>query len=243
MIYRLINFLLIQFLKIVDKFYENKSYIFMFHDIVLDANIENNVFKLQLTNFNKFIDSLKLNNYESSDLENILKSKNQKLFHFTFDDANESVYSSAYPILIENKIYFTIFINVEYIDKPGYLTSVQIAELSKCEYCKIGSHGMLHNYFRRLTKSEVLSSFQNSKFILEKLINQSVEYFAFPYGSLYACSFENISLAKESNIFKACFSTIPVSLSIKKITSVYFLPRVNVTDFSFYSIVDDKSIS
>lgn len=239
MIFRLISFIVFNLLQLIDKFYQDKSYVFMFHDITLDKNINNEEFKIELRNFNIFIDILKEKKYITKSLDEIIQSNNKKSFHFTFDDANDSVYSIAYPILKELQIYFTVFINIEYIDKPGYLSSSQIIELSNCKFCKIGSHGMNHSYFRFMSKPDVLFNLSNSKSTLEKLIGKNVEYFAYPYGSLFACSFANIFLAKSSDFYKACFSTIPVSLKIKNLTSEYFLPRVNITDVSFKNILDD----
>lgn len=143
----------------------------------------------------------------------------------TFDDAWESFYINAYPILKQRNIPFTVFISIELLDKPYYITTEQLLELSQCHLCTIGSHGIHHSPFAKMNRNQIEKEFESSKTIIENIIEKEVILFAFPYGSYAACGFRYKSLALK--YYKYAFSTIPTPIR-KCCQNNYFLPRINV---------------
>ena len=100
----------------------------------------------------------------------------------TFDDGLEDLYTIAYPLLRKYRIPFTVFIVTDFIDQPGYLTTSQIIEMSHDPICSIGSHGVTHLVFPKLSYAEKENELKRSKEILEKIIDKSVCYFAYSHG-------------------------------------------------------------
>lgn len=64
----------------------------------------------------------------------------------TFDDAYESVYENAWPVLREKEIPFTLFVTTDALDRDtgGYMSWEQIAELAEHPLVTIGNHSADH---------------------------------------------------------------------------------------------------
>jgi len=64
----------------------------------------------------------------------------------TFDDAYESVYTEAWPLLKEKGLPFTLFVTTDALDDKtrGYMTWEQIRELAEHELVTIGNHTSDH---------------------------------------------------------------------------------------------------
>ena len=219
--------------------------VFLFHDVVSDASMVKNEFIISKSSFQKFITfqlstGNKALSYKelSEAVSGNTKQKNNS-FIITFDDAYQSVFIDAFPFLKKNNIPFIVFITVELIDKPDYLTSRQIVELSKDKLCTIGSHGFKHSVFRKLSSEEVEEELVKSKQYLETLINKPVEIFAFPYGHVITCSYKNIKQLKQSE-YLFSFSAITGNLNQAWITSKYFLPRININEKIVETILQKK---
>jgi peptidoglycan/xylan/chitin deacetylase (PgdA/CDA1 family) len=159
----------------------------------------------------------------------IEKRKHDRTFMVTFDDIYESVYRSAYPFLRENNIPFIIFVSTELIDKPKYITTNQLLELSSDPLCTVGSHGCRHVMFRYLQEQEVAEELKNSKNYLENLTGKKVDCFAFPYGRIVECSPRNIRQLSHSDYLFG-FSAIKGNLKVQRFCSKFFLPRINVEE-------------
>ena len=101
----------------------------------------------------------------------------------TIDDAFISVYNNAWPILLENKIPFTIFVATDPIDQGlnGYMNWDQIRELKK-NGVEIGSQTKSHPHMHRLSEEDMRNeiNYSNSRFIEE--LGEKPILFAYPYG-------------------------------------------------------------
>lgn len=215
-------------------FSPKSSRVYLFHDILVDKSKVNSIFSISKNSFEKFLlQKLKegkkpLNFDELSDI--IIKNIHVKNgFYISFDDANESVYTQAYPFLKEHNIPFIIFITIELIGKPNYLNIEQIKELSADPLCTVGAHGVRHVMFRYLSNRDTEQELINSKKALEKLIGKEVQTFAFPYGRVVECSRNNIQVLKNSS-YDFAFSALKGTLNEKWISGKYFLPRINVDE-------------
>jgi peptidoglycan/xylan/chitin deacetylase (PgdA/CDA1 family) len=213
----------------------NGAKVFMFHDILDDRFAVKSELELSCSSFTKFIQIQLENGYHPNsfmELRNHLVNKKKiekHSFIITFDDAFESVYTIAHPILTSHKIPFIVFVTIELIGKPNYLSEEQIVALSKDSLCTIGSHGCNHVFYRNLLLHQVKEELNKSKQVLEEITNLPVRVLSFPYGYLVACSVDNIMQAKKSG-YLFSFSSITGSLKQSWITSKYFLPRINVDE-------------
>jgi peptidoglycan/xylan/chitin deacetylase (PgdA/CDA1 family) len=217
------------------KIHRNDSIVYLFHDIVQDKSEVKSKFSLSVESFERFLNN-QLNSgkipFSFEELKNCItaKKKVKNRFIISFDDANESVLLKAYPILKKLNIPFIIFITVELIGKENFLSEEQIKQLVSDPLCTLGSHGCHHKMFRYLSKEEVKKELIESKKYLESTFKNTVECFAFPYGRLVECSFQNIEQVKKASAYSFSFSAIAGNLKQSWITSNYFLPRINVDE-------------
>ena len=220
---RVIGKLLHFFLKCFSSIYANRGEVLMIHWVCNDRlDNPNEKFRLSTEQFESLIDWLKV--------KNVIRLENWEsesdFYALTVDDVPECFYFNAYPILVKEKIPFTLFVNVSLLDTVGYITSEQLKEMSSNTLCTIGSHGIEHVEYARLSCAEVLNELHNSKDILERKVGKSVQMFAFPYGSYYACGYKNKVLAGE--IYKYAFGTVASPITQPTFFKQYFLPRINV---------------
>lgn len=139
----------------------------------------------------------------------------------SFDDVPEDMYQNAYPFLKSQSIPFTLFLANEYIGKRGYLSLEQIKELQQTDLCTIGAHTKSHQMLRR--SKNVHEEIAGCKEELEELLDCSVNYFAYPYGSLQAVDKKSVYIAKAH--YRAAFSTVYADINDTSSAYRWFLPR------------------
>lgn len=102
----------------------------------------------------------------------------------TFDDGYRSVYDNAFPLLQENKMPFTVFVNPKMV-KPSklYMDWTQIKELSEAGVI-IANHTMAHENLVRdgLTNEQFINNIEQAERQIVKQIGQNHKMLAFPYG-------------------------------------------------------------
>lgn len=199
---------------------ENCSRIYMFHDFWHERTDEKR-FKSNIDSFKEFLND-ELRKRTPVNLEEVLKKKNS--FALTFDDGYDSIYKMVYPILKEKKIPFTVFIIENCIGNSGYMSQKMIEELRDDDLCTIGSHTLSHTMLRYDDNSK--GEIHLSKKRLQERLGVEIEFFAFPYGSTYACSTENIRTVSESG-YSLAVSTISGCVNSAAKKNKYFLPRIN----------------
>lgn len=109
----------------------------------------------------------------------------------TFDDAYESVYTRAWPILKEHNIPFTIFVMTDAIDdgKDGYMSWDQLEELAEHDLVTIGNHTTDHaSLLRREDETpdeqakRIAKALDGAAERLEEKLGVESRLFAHPYG-------------------------------------------------------------
>ncbi len=167
-------------------------------------------------------------------VNNALTTKKGPLFlpQLTFDDGYEDVYTKVYPIMERFGCAFIVFVVSDFIGKERYLSKEQLVELSNNPLCKIGCHTCSHKMLRFCNEEEARMQIAENKAVLEDLTGKRIDYFAYPYGSIYACSKRDIGIVSESG-FKYAFSTMqaPLPYDIEKMK--FFLPRKNVCEANY----------
>lgn len=107
----------------------------------------------------------------------------------TFDDAYDSVYNTAAPLLAEKTYPYTIFVNTEAIGRNGYMTWEQIRELAGRPGVAIANHSADHGHLARKPdetksnwQSRITSSLDSAQETLDRQLEAPAPMFAYPYG-------------------------------------------------------------
>ena len=107
----------------------------------------------------------------------------------TFDDAYESVYHTAAPLLAELEMPYTIFVNTDAVGRHGYMTWKQLDELAGGSLATIANHSADHAHMARKPgesedqwQQRTEHSLDEAQEELRKELGQDVPMFAYPYG-------------------------------------------------------------
>ena len=156
--------------------------------------------KYPSTNIKKeiFIEHLKeINNAEIEFItfdifQKIIKKKIDKNYLLlTIDDAFESFYLNAWPILKNQKIPFILFVSTREIGKYGYMNWDQIREVESSNLVTIGNHSHTHEYLADWDNNKIKSDLETSIKIFKSEIGYSPKLFSYPFGE-YSNDFKKI---------------------------------------------------
>ena len=143
------------------------------------TNIRNEIFLEQLKIINNAeIEFITFKKFEEIVTNNI--DKNYILL--TIDDAFESFYLNAWPILKNEKIPFVLFVSTREIGKNGYMTWDQIRELDESNLVSIGNHSHSHEYLIDWNSSEIINDLKTSINIFKNELKYSPKIFSYPFG-------------------------------------------------------------
>jgi peptidoglycan/xylan/chitin deacetylase (PgdA/CDA1 family) len=154
----------------------------------------------------------------------------------TFDDGYSDVFNNAYPVIKEMQVPFAVFITTDFIGQNKYMTADQVKALAHDPLCTIGSHSITHPIMRSLPIDLAKAEIKQSKEFLENFIQRGVNYFAYPYGSIYACSGRDTRLVRNAG-YLAAFSTIKAGIHKIQDGNKFFIPRINVNEENYREIV------
>lgn len=111
----------------------------------------------------------------------------------TFDDAYESIYDTAAPMLAAQNHPYTIFVSTEAVGGDGYMTWAQLAELAKSDKVTIANHSTNHSHMARRPnetnkdwRKRATSSLDNAQALLHAKLGTIEPMFAYPYGEFDA---------------------------------------------------------
>lgn len=99
----------------------------------------------------------------------------------TFDDGNESDLAIALPALLERDLTATFFVLAGRLGEAGSLDAAGVRELER-QGMVIGSHGMQHRPWRRLSASQRHEEIVEARRVLEGVVRHAVEVAAVPLG-------------------------------------------------------------
>ena len=206
--------------------------IYMFHQINDDkTKWKDKGVCITQSSFEIFIEGIQAKGYNFLALNELSLDKvNPNNVIITFDDIFQDAVNNAIPILIKKNIPFTIFVTENYIDSENFLTQDSLKKLMNEPLCTIGFHTRNHKLMRYLKGKELSKEIECSDF--EKIIDKNVLFFAFPYGSIYACSLKSILNVKNKYLY--AFSTISIPCSKRRFQKApYFLPRINICETNY----------
>lgn len=161
------------------------------------------------------------------------KAQNNGKYLLTFDDGLEDVFRVVYPVLKDREIPFTIFVPVDLLDTPGYISIEQLKEMAKDPLVTIGSHGVSHRVMTTLSVGEQELELVESKKTLQRIIGKSVDVYAYPHGQFNS---DTIKLLKKLNLYKAAFGVTGHPTNCFTESNRFDLPRFNIKDGKQYMI-------
>ncbi len=143
--------------------------------------------------FEKQMRYLAKKGYVGCSLKEYLADPKDNYFVLTFDDAYESVFTYALPVLKELGFHASVFVLSKYIGElntwdfsPGnilsrHMNAVQLRELHQIGW-EIASHGENHRVMVGMNPDTVSNELSHSKEIIESIIGDKIETFCFPFG-------------------------------------------------------------
>ena len=160
----------------------------------VDDKIELGVTRVTTANFQNQIDLLLRRGYTFKTLSGIKNDRsNNKSVAITFDDAYESVFLNAYPVLKAYSLPATIFVISDFIGKDNTWdlnvgnikfrhASLDQLKIMKDSGWEIGSHSKTHRDMRTLESEDLKEELNDSKAILERELESEVKIISFPFG-------------------------------------------------------------
>ena len=143
------------------------------------TNIKNAIFLEHLKEINKQgVEFITFEKFEKIITGNI--DKNYLLL--TIDDAFESFYLNAWPVLKEKKIPFILFVSTREVGKYGYMTWENIKEVSASNLVTIGNHSHTHEYLIDWKDEKIKNDLTTSIKIFKNKLGYSPQIFSYPFG-------------------------------------------------------------
>lgn len=144
----------------------------------------------------------------------------EKPIAITFDDGYEDFYTVVFPILKKYKVKTTVYVIVDFLDYPNYMTSQQLKEIADSDLVEIGSHTLSHIYLKTANKKVAEKEISESKKKLEFFVKKEVKSFAYPYGAFN----EEAKRLVEEYGYQSAVSVIPGTN--QSLSNLYFLYRL-----------------
>ena len=113
----------------------------------------------------------------------------------TFDDGYRDFYTDVFPLLKKHHAQATVYIVVNFLDKPNYMFSSQVKEVAQSGLVEIGSHTLYHPNLKTQSQERIEEEVIESKKMLEEKFNIPVVSFAYPYGAFNQRAIEAVKKA------------------------------------------------
>lgn len=213
---------------------DNNIFVLMFHEVTQDTSAVYPSTAISTENFVALLDGIAGTDAKFASVDHIHSAK-EKTVVITFDDIFENAYRNAIPVLRQRNIPYTVFVSMEYVDKPGFITGDMLRQLKEDPLCTVGFHANSHVMMRTLNDVQITEAVDPGKF--QDTYDVDCRYFAFPYGSVYACPKRAVRLAKKQG-FAGVFSTINSPVNAAQINKdPWFIPRININDKSWTTVL------
>ncbi len=213
---------------------ENIAFVLMYHRVSdrindPDVTVSDKNFERQMSYLKKNFNVVSLDDMVDRYKQNTKSEKDTVAI--TFDDGFKDNYTDAYPILKKYNIPATIFIVTGYIDRNYGLSKDEIITMQK-DNITFGAHTMTHRVLLELDKRDAFLEINDSKSVLEKILNEKVKYFAYPYGKKGRdFTDKSMQIVKEAG-YNAAFSTENGYINSKN--NLFALNRIGMRNFPLF---------
>jgi peptidoglycan/xylan/chitin deacetylase (PgdA/CDA1 family) len=129
-------------------------------------------------------------------------SEKKGFYAITFDDGFRDNLTVALPLLEKYDLPMTLFAVAGFIGQENYLSARELKTLARHPLVTIGSHGLNHKHFSKLSPEEAIFELTESKRILEEITRKEIDLLAYPYGD---CSPSTERLSEECG-YRAAWS-------------------------------------
>lgn len=140
--------------------------------------------KVELEKFERQMNFLKKNEYNSISIDELEKDINPKSVLICFDDGFSSVYHNAFPILKKYNLKAVVFLTTGFIGGPSreYLDWNMIECLKDSGLFSFGAHTSNHIDVRFVTHKNFYQEIIYPKIEIQKRLGMEVDSFCFPFG-------------------------------------------------------------
>lgn len=167
--------------------------ILMYHYIRVNPNPKDKIgFSLSVTpqDFAKQMDYLREHGFNTISLDELYfalhgqRDLPKRPIIITFDDGYADLYRNAYPVLKDRGFKATSFVITGLVAAPNYLTWEQIVQMSSQNIINFQSHTVTHSALISLDNVSIAKELRDSKNVLQRYTGQTVNWLAYPYGSV-----------------------------------------------------------
>ena len=155
--------------------FSKKSKVIYYHDIDSDKKYTDMSTPIEL--FKKHINIIRELGYEI--VSEITKPLGQ--IEICFDDAFLGLYDNI-ELIKELDIPIHLFVVFSYLEKENHINKEQLLLLNNITQIKISSHTQTHQVLNITSKSLLKNELENSKNLIEGLLNNSVDSICYPEG-------------------------------------------------------------
>jgi len=153
--------------------------------------------------------SATLDQYVNNDFE---IDSNRRPIIITFDDADESVYHHAFPILKAYEFTATIFVISDFVGRANtwdanlggvysrHLSWEHIIELLNAGW-EIGSHTATHRDLSGISEAEAMKELGSSRELIEQKVSSPIRFISYPFNRF---NDKIISFAKQVGYIGGC---------------------------------------
>ncbi len=166
-----------------------------------------------------------------------LATGRERLAAITFDDGFEDLYTSAFPILNQARLPFTVFLTTAFLEggsasfqwSPHYsglppLTWSQVREMMS-RGCHVGSHTHSHPRLSDCTVEEIDEELKQSRHTIEHKTRTEVSALAYPFGQPHDYDQRVISAAAATG-YRCAFTGL--QRCIHSVPDRYEIPRITI---------------
>lgn len=182
-------------------------------------------------NFKLQMDFLKNNGYATVTFDDYInQTLPAKPVFVTFDDGYSDA-QTGYEILKANGQIGTFYVISSYLDKPGYLSTEQVKNMSNNEMA-IGSHTAHHPDLTKISSEKLVNELTTSKKDIEDIIGKPVVDFCYPAGKHN----QTVDAAVEAAGYKTAVTTSMALSSNREnhftLSRLRITPSDSITSFS-----------
>ena len=204
---------------------EKKVPILMYHHIRQSQANDNKIEKgldVSPNSFEAQMKYLSQKGYQTILLKELFTHQGGRAVVITFDDGYKDVIEQGFDILQKYHFKAVVFIIVDKVGQPGYLTWEDVARLKSAGW-EIGSHTLTHPDLTKLNKEKAKKEIQESKTVLENRLHAPVVSFSYPAGRFNQ---RIVTLVQQAGYQEAVTTRFAPE---EKSQERYQLPRVRVS--------------